>query len=399
MYYKAFGSAAAIHLAEQYHCKWLQDIPSSSTIENSREINDNHIRIVHQSQTIGDNEDEFYFSPRTPHKCYSCPNLNCKRQGVFIRQYSCSLTALDTYTHLNITHETLEQIWLSLLDVALSDKDEYELGEYKLRHIIGLSNSYSNTNSSLIEKSRSHNDILSTINKNNQKSIARHKSKSFDLSTLLQQSSSINDSANVGLLQGADISEPFADQLISVSIHSDIESIPSTEHEHNLTENPAPSPPPPPLLAPLSVTKETLNYNFNYSNQVDINEYDLEPTIEVEDKSTDIPSAFGDHDIPPVVQIQDTYSELSLFRPHSLSTIPSSRASQYASSIDSDDLLDPTRHLNKKVNMENFEDNNQYHISDDERGVLGSEFSSPQSIPLSSIQSRSLSPDQNQVSN
>ena len=73
-------------------------------------------------------------------------------------------------------------MWLSLLDLAFSDKDDFELGEYKLRHIIGLSNSYSNMNESLIEKSRSHNDIFSTTNKN-QKSITK-KSKSFDITSL-----------------------------------------------------------------------------------------------------------------------------------------------------------------------------------------------------------------------
>jgi hypothetical protein len=386
MYYKAFGSSAAIHLAEQYHYEWFRDISTPPKVDQPPDMDDNHLRIVHQYQTLGDNEDEFYFSPQQIlHSSYSCPNLYSNPNEFLIHPRSYSLTTLDAYTHLNITHETLEQMWLSLLDVAFSDKDDYELGEYKLRHIIGLSNSYSNMNQILIEKSRSHNDIFSINHKNNQKSITKTKSKSFDITSLIKNSSLItNDSANIGLLQGADISEPFADRLISTSIHSDLESIQSFEPEQIQTENPSPPPPPPPTI------KEPLDYVFNFFPQTNNDEFDFES----EDKSLNISITFDTDDLPPpILQMHDTYAELSLFRPHSLSTIPSSRASQYASSVDSDDLFEREHQLNK----ENSEDNYQYHISDDDHGVIGSEFSSPQSRPLSSIQSRPLTPEPNLI--
>jgi hypothetical protein len=370
MYYKAFGSSAAIHLAEQYHCEWLQEVSSSKPTEKTSDIDDTQPRIVHQSEIIGDNEDEFYFSPQILHPSYSCPNLNCQTKEILMPERSYSLTTLDAYKHLNITHETLEQIWLSLLDVAFSDKDDYELGEYKLRHIIGLSNSYSNINQSLIEKSRSHNDIFSI----NQKSITKSKSKSLDITSLIKQSqSSENDSAHMGLLQGADISEPFDDRLISTSIHSDIESIHSLEHEPN------PSP-------PIDI-KEPIDFVFDFPQSFVNEEFDLNFPIESEIEPLNISITFDNDDYPPVIQMQDVYSELALFRPHSLSTIPSSRASQYASSVESDDDFERGCQINK--------DN---HISDDDHGVIGSEFSSPQSGPLSSINSRPLSPELNQVS-
>jgi hypothetical protein len=379
MYYKAFGSSAAIHLAEQYRCEWLQDVSQTIPIEKSSENDDNHLRIVHQYESLGDNEDEFYFSPQILHSSYSCPNLNSNPTDFFIDQHSSySLTTLDAYNHLNITHETLEQIWLSLLDVAFSDKDDYELGEYKLRHIIGLSNSYSNINQTLIEKSRSHNDIFSFIHKNNSKTITKTKSKSFDITSLIKQSSFMtNDSINLGLLQGADISEPFADRLISTSIHSDLESIQSFEPEQ--IPNETPSPPPP-------IVKEPLEYVFNFFPETNPDEFEFDS----DDKPLDIPLTFDTEGLPPpILPIQDTYMELSLFRPHSLSTIPSSRASQYASSVDSDDIFEREH--------QSIKENYPYHISDDDHGVIGSDFSSPQSRPLSSIQSRPLSPEQNQV--
>ncbi|CAF4432068.1 unnamed protein product, partial [Rotaria sp. Silwood2] len=391
MYYKAFGSSATINLTEQYNNEWILEKLNSTIIEKTFETDNNHVRIVHQSQIIGDNEDEFYYSPQILHQCYSCPNLNSKPLNIHMRERSYSLTTLDAYTHLNITHDILEQIWHSLLNVTFSDKDDNELNEYKLRHIIGLTNSYTNINHSTIEKSHSHNDIFSILNKTNQKSITKIKSKSFDITSLIKQSSSslsTNNSVNIGLLQGADISEPFADRLISISIQSDLESMHSLEHEPISNENSLTSP----------ILKEPLNYVFNFTNQIDNNdEYDIEPIIENEDKSINISVTFDDNDdeeeiILPIIQIHDTYTELSLFRPHSLSTIPSSRASQYASSVDSDDIFEHERHLNK----ENFDDNYQCHISDDDHGVIGSEFSSPQSRPLSSIQSQPLSPEQNQ---
>ncbi|CAF4381874.1 unnamed protein product, partial [Rotaria magnacalcarata] len=78
--------------------------------------------------------------------------------------------------------------------------------------------------------------------------------------------------------------------------------------------------------------------------------------------------------------------------------IPSSRASQYASSVDSDDIFERERPLYKELNVDNSDDNYQFHASDDDHGVIGSEFSSPQSRPLSSIHSQPLSPEQIQVS-
>ena len=366
MYYKAFGSSAALHLAEQYQCEWVQEIASNEPEETP-------LRIVHQCEILGDNEDEFYFSPQILlHSSYSCPNLYSNPIAyTALSQRSYSLTTLDTYAHLNLTHETLEQIWLSLLDVAFSDKDDYELGEYKLRHIIGLSNSSSNINQTLVEKSRSHNDIFSLISKNNQqKSLIKTKSKSFDITSLIKHSLITHESANIGLLQGADISEPFADRLISTSMHSDLESIPSLEPEQILNENP-PSP---------VIVKEPLDYVFNFLPQTTTNE---ELDFEMEEKLSNLSITFDTDDLPPpIIPIQDTYTELALFRPHSLSTIPSSRASQYASSVDSDDLFEREQQLLKEN-------------SDDDHGVIGSEFSSPQSRPLSSIQSRPFSPEQN----
>lgn len=399
MYYKAFGSSAAIHLAEQYHCEWLPENCQSVVEEKTSPIDDNdvdddhHLRIVHQCQTLGDNEDEFYFSPQMLHSSYSCPNLSSNPNEIVSyqqqQQHSYSLTTLDAYIHLNITHETLEQIWLSLLDVAFSEKDDYELDEYKLRHLIGLSNSSSHLNQNhFIEKSRSHNDIFTLLQKSNHKSITKIKSKSFDITSLMKHSSSLipPESSNLGLLQGADISEPFADRLISTSIHSDIESIRSFEPE--LISHDAPSPPL--LTNPAAVVKEPLDYVFHFSSNTNAEEFDFN----LDETAFNLLPTFDTEDLPPpILPVQDTYVELSLFRPHSLSTIPSSRASQYASSIDSDEIFDRERHNHR----ENSEDNQPYHISDDDHGVIGSEFSSPQSRPLSSIQSRPLSPEQHPI--
>lgn len=399
MYYNAFGSSASLHLTEQYCKEWLQDIPESMTTEKPIETDNNHVRIVHQSQIIGDNEDEFYYSPQTIHSCSSCPNFNNNTSKTVVRSRSYSLTTLDAYTHLNITNEILEQIWQSLLNVAFSDKDEQELNEYRLRHFFGLSNSNSAMNQSSVEKSRSHNDIYSIMPKNDKTSSSINKSKSFDITPLLNKSSSANNgSANLGLLEGADISEPFADRVISLSVHSDLESIHSSEHETIPNEKPTtlPLPPPPPPPA----EKEPLDYVFDFQNKNNTEEFDLEPTNEMDDKSIQIAVTFeenSDEDMLPMMQVHDVYTELSLFRPHSLSTIPSSRGSQYASSVDSDDLFDREHQTNKDLNMENSDDNFQYHPSDDDRGVIGSEFSSPQSRPLSSIQSQPLSPEGNQV--
>lgn len=385
MYYPAFGSAAALHLAEQYRCEWLAENCPNTPEDKPSEFDD-HLRIVHQCQTLGDNEDEFYFSPQTLHSSYSCPNLFSNPNAIFFEQqlqHSYSLTTLDAYTHLNITQETLEQIWLSLLDVAFSERDDRELDEYKLRHLIGLSNSSSHIHQNhFIEKSRSHNDVFTLLPKHNQKSLTKMKSKSFDITSLIKHSSSfIPESTNMGLLQGADISEPFADRLISTSIHSDLESIRSFEPESISRETP-----PPPSVP--SMAKEPLDYVFNFSSNINAEEFDFN----LDENSLNLPLTFDTDDLPPpMLPVQDTYTELSLFRPHSLSTIPSSRASQYASSVDSDEIFDRERHMHK----ENSEENHPYHISDDDHGVIGSEFSSPQSRPLSSIQSRPLSPEQN----
>ncbi|CAF3459631.1 unnamed protein product [Rotaria socialis] len=392
MYYKAFGSAATILLTEQYRCEWFKEKLPSKIIEKPVETdNTNHVRIVHQSQIIGDDEDEFYFSPQTLQSCHSSPNLTSKPPRAFIRERSYSLSTLDAYIHLNITHETLEQIWQSLLNVAFSDKDDNDLNEYKLRHIIGLSNSNTNVSHTLIEKSRSHNDIFSISNQSNQKPITKIKSKSFEVTTssVRQSFSSMNTSGNLGLLQGADISEPFADRLISISIQSDVESIPSLEHEQISHEDSVHSP----------SSKEPLSYVFNFSNQVYHDEYDLEQVTEMEDKAVSLSVTYEDtedeeEDMPPIIQIHNLYEQLSLFRPHSLSTIPSSRASQYASSVDSDDIFERERPLYKELNVDNSDDNCQFHASDDDHGVIGSEFSSPQSRPLSSIHSQPLSPEQ-----
>ena len=395
MYYKAFGSSAALHLANEFNSEWLSTTTAAAAAEsNEAAIEENQLRIVHQCDNLGDNEDEFYLSPQIFHPSYSCPNLYSNPNESILNPRSYSLTTLDNYAHLNIPHETLEQIWLSLLDLAYSDRDDYELGEYKLRHIIGLSNSYSHVNQNLIEKSRSHNDIFSLKSKHNQPNTNITKSKSFDITSLIKHSIPNHELDNVGLLQGADISEPFADRLISNSVQSDLESIPSLEAEQMLNENPpieplpasfsfSPPPPPSPPLLPLSpptVEKEPLEFVFNYSSQMTTIDDLFE--LDSDEKPLSIDVTFDTDDLPPpmIVPINDTYTELSLFRPHSLSTIPSSRASQYASSVDSDDQCEREHQFLKDH-------------SDDDHGVLGSEFSSPQSRPLSSITSRPLSPE------
>ena len=188
-------------------------------------------------------------------------------------------------------------MWLSLLDLAYSDQDDYELGEYRLRHIRGLSNSYSMNNENLIEKSRSHNDIFAIMQKNNPPSITKNKSKSFDITSLIKHSSSMtNDSANIGLLQGADISEPFADRLISTSIHSDLESILSIEPDQipNGTFSPPLPPPPPPIL------KEPLDYVFNFFSGANNEEFDFD----MDEKSLSLPITFDTDDLPlPILPI------------------------------------------------------------------------------------------------
>jgi hypothetical protein len=435
MYYRAFGSSAAIHLAENYHCEWLLDVTSpTSTIrksptivenEDSSDLDDTHSRIVRQHHQIIGDDDEFYLSPQTLVASYSCPNLDHLITRDTLRERSYSLTTLDAYARLDITRDTLEQMWLSLLDLAFSDKDDIELGEYKLRHIRGLSNSNTHMNETLIEKSRSHGDIFSTTQRNHH--FTGKKSKSFDVTSLPKPTT--DNSNDIGLLQGAAISEPFIDRIMPTSLHSDTEanlididndSIQSFEQD-NL--------PPEEQYSPIHqitspVIKEPLNYVFHYPHQLDDNDdFDLEPTDDIinylpetssttnqfigdEDKQLCMALGFDDDEataalVAAVVQPRDTYAELSAFRPHSLSTIPSSRESQYESSIDdSDDIIElrkETISANQEevFQSEHSEDDND---DDDDRGEIGSNFSSPQSRPLSSIQSRSQTPPEvNQV--
>ncbi|CAF2306884.1 unnamed protein product [Rotaria sp. Silwood2] len=451
MYYPAFGSSAAIHLAEKYNCEWLQDITSpTNTIRNSSTIiNDNKqssdSRIFHQHQTIGD-DDEFYLSLQTLQPSYSCPNINTLIIREPLRERSYSLTTLDAYAYLDITRDTLEQMWLSLLDLAFSDKDDIELGEYKLRHIIGLSNSY--TNDTLLEKSRSHGDIFSSTNKNHQEKFMKNKSKSFDVTSLPKSSSSTttettarttkNDSANIGLLQGAAISEPFIDRIGPISsiqsdtdnnlIDIDNDSIQSFEQDNHLNDGQYS-----PIIINNQITspimKEPLNYVFHYPHQLearnhnnDDEEYDFEPINDITNylpsRNLPINQIFGDEDkqlcmslgfdddeataalAAAVVQPRDIQAILADYRPHSLSTIPSSRESQYASSIDdSDDIIDLHDNIIKSTISINQEDILQIDNSEeeDDKGEIESNISSPQSKPLSPIQSRSLTPsEQNQ---
>lgn len=364
MYFQAFGSSAALLTADQHRYEWLAD------------QNDPPLRIVHPSETIGDDEDEFFLSPRTCQwASHSCPDLfHLSRESIRRRAYS--LSTLANYDQTLFTQEMLEEIWHSLLDLAMSENDDSDLNDYRLRHIIGLSNSYSVSHPSMVEKSRSHNDIFS-MGQRHPPPIGRRKSKSFDVASLIKEFTANHDPADVGLLQGADVSEPFADRLISTSIHSDLESIHSLDQEQ----------------LPSVVTVEPFTYVFNYSPTLDQDEFDLTPNDPLDDKT----NLSDQEELPANVQIRDTYTELCLFRPHSLSTIPSSRASQYASSVDSDDLFERERYLHKDPQSDPVDDHSLFHPSDDDHGVIESEFSSPQSRPLSSIQSRSLTPDQQQV--
>jgi hypothetical protein len=315
-------------------------------------------------------------------------------------------------------------MWLSLLDLAFSDKDDIELGEYKLRHIRGLSNSYTNMNEGLIEKSRSHGDIFSTTNKN--QTFTGKKSKSFDVTSLQKSATTTtttNDSANIGLLQGAAISEPFVDRIYSTSIHSDTEpnildidndSIQSLEQDNLMPEE---------EYSPINqitspVIKETFKYAFFHRAQLDNDDvYDLE----FEDRITnDLPEVisttnqtYGEEDKESCTSLDSDNEEaaaaltlavksrtkqeiLEEYRPHSLSTIPSSRESQYGSSLyNSDDDID--RDLNRRtstisVNQEEYLGSER--IENEEEEEIRLDISLPQSRPLSLIQTSS---EQNQV--
>ena len=438
MYYPAFGSSAALQLAEKYHCEWIQDLtsPSHLTAEKrstsmeaviSSDLDDHHSRIVRQHQTIGD-DDEFYLSPQRLVPSHSDPNFEHVVVREPLRERSYSLTTLDAYARLDITRDTLEQMWLSLLDLAFSDKDDFELGEYKLRHIIGLSHSYSNMNETIIEKSRSHGDIFSSTTSRSSKLTSNsNKSKSFDVTSLLRPNTSdasSHDAANVGLLQGAAISEPFVDRLVATSTHSDteanlldldLESIPSLDQDQLLPEE---------EYSPMNQTaspvlKEPLNYVFHYPHQLDHqDEYEFEANDDLSDYLTSNVSTanrnFGEEDkelcmslgfdddeaadaqaaaVAAHIQPRDTYAELAAFRPHSLSTIPSSRESQYESSVDdSDDIPDRARRNTLSAEQDVFPGDEPSEDEHDDRGEIGSDFSSPQSRPLSSIQSPSRTP-------
>ncbi|CAF4133646.1 unnamed protein product [Rotaria socialis] len=429
MYYPAFGSSAAIHLAEKYNCEWLQDVPSPtstirkhSTIVESKESPDS--RIFHQHQNIGD-DDEFYLSLQAIQPSHSCPQLNYTTMREPLRERSYSLTTLDAYAYLDITRDTLEQMWLSLLDLAFSDKDDIELGEYKLRHIMGLSNSYTNVNETQIEKSRSHGDIFSSTNKNHEDKFTKKKSKSFDITSLdksATNTSRTNESANVGLLQGAAISEPFVDRIGPSSTHSDTEdnlldidddSIQSYEQDNVLSDEH--EPPTNQITSP--IIKEPLNYVFHYPHHLENNDdFDLDP---IDDISNYLPNTslqkneiFGDEDkqvcmslgfdddeataaLAAAVQPRDTQAILSSYRPHSLSTIPSSGESQYESSDDSEDFDENLRRTAISINQEDiFEVDNSEEETDDDHGRIGSGVSSPQSKPNTPIQSRSATPSE-----
>jgi hypothetical protein len=160
------------------------------------------------------------------------------------------------------------------------------------------------------------------------------------------------------------------DRLYPTSIHSDTEpnlldmdneSIQSVEQDDPLPEE---------QYSPINqntspVIKETLNYVFRYPHQLDKNDdddvYDLEQGDDItnylpertfttnetynEDRQLCLSLGFDDDEataaFAAVILQTNTEAKLAEYRPHSLSTIPSSRASQYASSLDdSDDIID-----------------------------------------------------------
>ncbi|CAF1306271.1 unnamed protein product [Adineta steineri] len=441
MYYPAFGSTAAIHLAEKYNCEWLESItsPTTNTFRRSLTTVDNEnksdSRIFRQHQTLLGDDDEFYLSLQTLQPSHSCPNLNHSFIRESLRERSYSLTTLDAYARLDITRDTLEQMWLSLLDLAFSDKDDIELGEYKLRHIIGLSNSYTNINDTLIEKSRSHGDIFSTTNKNQK--LTANKSKSFDVTSLTKPIKSTNDPADVGLLQGAAISEPFVDRIDPISTHSDTEmnlldndndndndndSIRSFEQD-NLAPEEEYSPTNNQISLP--TIKEPLNYVFHYPHQLDNDDYDFETDDDIthylpettltmnhlfgeEDKQLCMSLGFDDDEATAalaaaVVQPRDIQAILADYRPHSLSTIPSSRDSQYSQVSDDSDADDNHEHVrkntisidqevsgsDKSINGDEEDDDDD---DDDDIGEIESNIPSPNSRALSPIPSYSQTP-------
>ena len=289
MYYPAFGIAASIRFNENYRYEWFDETQTET------EPKSNEVRIVHETENLEENEDEFYYSPRNFIGSNSCSNLveTVRNRRIHVR--SLSLTNLDDFGQIELSQEMIEQLWQSFTNLIQADRDESELNDYRLRHMMGLSES----SSTFMDKSRSHNDLLS----NNFTRLEYKRSKSFDENVLMKTNECNDEQENLGLLEGADISEPFADRNISTSIHSDVESIRSTGQLAEISTN-------------------------------------------IEEENEEIRSS---------TQISDTFAELSMFRPHSLSTIPSSRESQYESSGDGEDLSENDRQ--KKTSFEPLRSN------------------------------------------
>ena len=431
MYLPAFGSSAAIHLAEKYNCEWLQDVttPTSTTRKSSTIFDNDSSRVIRRHQSIGD-DDEFVVTFQSLQPSYSSPNLTSVITHEPLRERSYSLTTLDAYARLDITRDTLEQMWLSLLDLAFSDKEDIELGETKLHHIRGLSKSYSNMNETIIEKSRSHGDIYSTANRNEQ--FFTKKSKSFDTTTFSRPATTNYEPANVGLLEGAAVSEPFVDRICLTSTHSDTEpnlldmdndSIQSLDKDNSLSQqeydedNPLTPPPhPPPQIDEITspVIKEPLTYIFRNPHQLysrDDDDYDLEvshdidnylpettltttDTFGMEDRELYTSLSSDYDDAPAVIEQRDPRDELAKYRPHSLSTIPSSRASQYNDSIDdSDEIVDHPGYVRQNTISGSHDDLSQSEHS--ELKPEDAELNTPSSSAQS--RSRSYSPELNQV--
>src|ERR1700735_2284 len=106
MYFPAFGSSAAIHLAEKYNCEWLRDVnsPTNTYRKSSTNVKNDELsnsRIIRQHQSIGD-DDEFVVTFQTLQPSYSCPNLNSLIPREPLRERSYSLTTLDAYARLDI---------------------------------------------------------------------------------------------------------------------------------------------------------------------------------------------------------------------------------------------------------------------------------------------------------
>ncbi|CAF4480318.1 unnamed protein product, partial [Rotaria magnacalcarata] len=156
---------------------------------------------------------------------------------------------------------------------------------------------------------------------------------------------------------------------------------------------------------------------FHYPHHLENNDdFDLDP---IDDISNYLPNTnlqkneiFGDEDkqvcmslgfdddeataaLAAAVQPRDTQAILSAYRPHSLSTIPSSGESQYASSDDSEDFDENIRRNTISINQEDIvEVDNSEEETEDDHGKIGSGISSPQSKPNTPIESRSATPSE-----